>query len=374
MTAMEVLETDVAIVGGGIMGCSAALHLRQLGRSVVLLERGFVGAQASGVNFGNVRQQGRYLPQLPLSARSREIWGRLEALVGDACEFVASGNLYLAHDEAQAAELENFAVGAAAYDFQVEILGANTVRERWPWLGPGIVMGSFTASDGHANPRLLAPAFARAAAAAGARIVEQAEVGDLGHDGGRFRIETKAGITVRSEVLINTAGAWGPAIAAAFGERIELTAKGPQMAVTEPLPHFIDPTVALAGGSIYLRQVARGNVVFGGGGDRGPALADEIRAYVMPENTLAAIGRARRLVPALGSAQVIRVWSGIEGYMADDIPVIGPSRTRPGLFHAFGFCGHGFQLGPGVGAVLAELAATGGTETPIGDFAIDRFA
>jgi sarcosine oxidase subunit beta len=145
------------------------------------------------------------------------------------------------------------------------------------------------------------------------------------------------------------------------------------MAVTEPLPHFIDPTVALAGGAMYLRQVARGNVVFGGG-DRGLALVDEIRAYVMPENTLAAMERARRLVPALASAHVIRVWSGIEGYMADDIPVIGPSRTRSGLFHAFGFCGHGFQLGPGVGAVLAELAATGRTETPIADFAIDRFA
>jgi sarcosine oxidase subunit beta len=370
---MEELETDVAIVGGGIMGCSAALHLCRLGRSVVLLERGFVGAQASGVNFGNVRQQGRYLPQLPLSARSREIWDRLETLLGEACEFVAGGNLYLAHDEAQAAELERFAAGAAAYDFAVEILGANTVRERWPWLGPGIVMGSFTASDGHANPRLLTPAFARAAAAAGARIVEQAEVADLGHDGGRFRLETNAGIRVRSEVLLNTAGAWGPAIAAAFGEPVELTAKGPQMAVTEPLPPFIEPTVALAGGALYLRQVARGNVVFGGG-ERGPALVDENRAYVLPENTLAAMARARRLVPALASAHVIRVWSGIEGYMADDLPVIGPSRTRPGLFHAFGFCGHGFQLGPGVGAVLAELAATGATETPIADFAIDRFA
>jgi glycine/D-amino acid oxidase-like deaminating enzyme len=56
------------------------------------------------------------------------------------------------------------------------------------------------------------------------------------------------------------------------------------------------------------------------------------------------------------------------------LPVIGPSATTEGLFHAFGFSGHGFQLGPGVGAVLAELALDGETETPIREFRLDRFA
>jgi sarcosine oxidase subunit beta len=60
--------------------------------------------------------------------------------------------------------------------------------------------------------------------------------------------------------------------------------------------------------------------------------------------------------------------------MPDDLPVIGPSRTTPGLIHCFGFSGHGFQLGPGVGAIVAELALDGRSATPIGRFAIDRFA
>ena len=55
------------------------------------------------------------------------------------------------------------------------------------------------------------------------------------------------------------------------------------------------------------------------------------------------------------------------------LPVIGPSVTTPNLFHAFGFCGHGFQLGPGVGLVLSELIADGGTPTPLAPFGIDRF-
>ncbi len=57
------------------MGAATAFFLRQRGRSVALLERGLIGQQASGTNFGNVRRQGRYLRQLPLANRSREIWG-----------------------------------------------------------------------------------------------------------------------------------------------------------------------------------------------------------------------------------------------------------------------------------------------------------
>ena len=64
--------------------------------------------------------------------------------------------------------------------------------------------------------------------------------------------------------------------------------------------------------------------------------------------------------PDLASCHVIRVWSGIEGYLPDMIPVIGPSETTPGLFHAFGFCGHGFQIGPGVGLCLSEMIVDGG--------------
>jgi sarcosine oxidase, subunit beta len=55
------------------------------------------------------------------------------------------------------------------------------------------------------------------------------------------------------------------------------------------------------------------------------------------------------------------------------LPVIGPSTTVPRVLHAFGFCGHGFQLGPGVGAVLAEIIDEGHTPTPLAPFSIARF-
>jgi sarcosine oxidase subunit beta len=82
----------------------------------------------------------------------------------------------------------------------------------------------------------------------------------------------------------------------------------------------------------------------------------------------------RRFVPAFAQVQLLRVWSGIEGYTADWAPVMGPSARVAGLHYAFGFNGEGFAISPGVGEVMAELLATGQTSTPIEAFSIARFA
>ncbi|HEY1148256.1 MAG TPA: FAD-dependent oxidoreductase [Pseudoduganella sp.] len=91
-------QADVLIIGGGIMGASTAFFLRKRGVSVTLLERGLVGQQASGVNFGNVRRQGRFLPQLPLANRANEIWYKLNELLGEDAEFLPTGHLRCAYD------------------------------------------------------------------------------------------------------------------------------------------------------------------------------------------------------------------------------------------------------------------------------------
>ncbi|MFI5000622.1 MAG: NAD(P)/FAD-dependent oxidoreductase, partial [Reyranellales bacterium] len=79
------------------------------------------------------------------------------------------------------------------------------------------------------------------------------------------------------------------------------------------------------------------------------------------------------LFPVMREATIVRAWAGIEARMPDDIPVVGPSSTSEGVYHQFGFSAHGFQLGPGTGAVMAELVATGSTNTPIAALGIDRF-
>jgi sarcosine oxidase subunit beta len=371
------IKADVAIVGGGIMGASAAFFLRQRGVSVVLLERGLIGQQASGVNFGNVRRQGRYLPQLPLAHRSRAIWGRLPELVGHDAEFIATGHVRVAYDEAQLAAIDQYAKDAKHWGLDLEILGRAELKKRFPFFGPEPCGGSYAPHDGHANPRLAAPAFARAAKRDGAQVVENCEVLAIEKDAQDFRIATASGLTVGAPSVLVCSGAWGGAMAAKFGEPVPITPKGPTMGVTEPVPYGIVPVIGVSTRieheTVYFRQVKRGNIVFGGG-RRNPAYLDERRADVNPNWTLAQLHELRRVVPALGRLHVLRTWSGVEGYMSDDIPIMGPSAKVSGLYYAFGFCGHGFQLGPGVGDVMAELVATGATSTPIDPFHIRRFA
>ncbi|MBB4282265.1 sarcosine oxidase subunit beta [Agrobacterium tumefaciens] len=368
-------EADVIIVGGGIVGTATAFFLRQRGVSVILLERFLVGQQASGTNFGNVRRQGRYLGQLPLANRSRDIWSRIPQLTGADVEFMPVGHIRFLWAEEQIAVVEKYRDDATQYGLELQILSREAVRQKFPFIGPEAVAGSWSPHDGHANPRLVAPAFARAARRDGATIVENCEVLAIEKAGEDFRVTTEEGEYRAPSVLVAN-GAWGGGFAGALGEAVPLEVAGPQMGVTEPLPWFIHPVVGVStkipGEVIYMRQIPRGNVIFGGV-KRCAAALDERRAKYDPAGLDAQLRQLLRLAPALRHARLIRTWSGVEGYMADDLPVMGGSAATSGLYYAFGFSGHGFQIGPGVGDVMAELIATGKTTTPIADFHIGRF-
>ncbi|WP_176073903.1 NAD(P)/FAD-dependent oxidoreductase [Brucella intermedia] len=370
------LQADAVIIGGGIVGGSAALFMRRAGLSVILLDKGFCGAQASGVNYGGVRRQGRAPEQLPLAQRSHELWARLPELIGIDGEYVRSGHLKLARTEAHFASLEAYAAKVRPLGLDVELIGGNAIRERFPWL-PGDVAGaSLCAEDGHANPRLVAPAFARAALAAGAKVLENTPVIEARETGDGFAILAGGGsasdtIEIRSRLLFNCAGAWSDRFAASFGEPVPLQRIYPSMVVTEPMPFRLPMSLGEEGGGFYGRQVTRGNYVMGGG--RGAPLENPDFSRPSVNAASSVMLRAIELFPHLKNAQVIRFWSGTESEMPDDNPVIGPSSRIDNLFHAFGFCGAGFQTGPAVGAILCDLAVKGETETPIDAFRIDRF-
>ena len=362
---------DVLVIGGGGAGCSAALHLARRGQRVILLERGLVGGQASGVNHGGVRQQGRHPAELPLARRSREMWGRMKELIGTDAEFDPTGHLKLARDAAQEVELLRWNEMAAAYGLTPRMIGRNAIRAQHPYLGDTVVAGSLLEEDGSANPRLLAPALARAAREAGAEVLERHGVTDLSHDGTRF-VATANGTDFSAPVLLNCAGFWAGHIAERFGEAVPVEPIHPNMLVTEPLPYFCRHNIGVVGGDVYLRQIPRGNVIFGGG--RGEGDAERTTTRPRPEPAFTAMERAVEIIPRLAGAMIIRSWTGTDGQMPDVLPVLGLSRTTPGLIHAFGFSGHGFMLGPAVGAVLSELVLDGRTDIPLEAFDIGRFA
>jgi sarcosine oxidase subunit beta len=234
------------------------------------------------------------------------------------------------------------------------------------------VSATYSARDATANPRLVTPAVARAAQRHGAMVRENTRVTAIARQGDGFVVQTADGGELSCGALVNAAGAWAVEMAECFGETAPVFAAGPPQFVTEPLPYLITPSLQTIDGSVIARQTARGNVILAGY-PRTAADASANRAPVPPVKTLSAMRALARVVPALAQAHVIRVWSGIEGYLPDMIPVIGPSLTATGLFHAFGFCGHGFQIGPGVGLCLSEMIVDGATPTPLDPFSIGRF-
>ncbi len=365
------LDVDVAIIGGGLVGSSAALALRGKGLTVTVLDKGFCGAQASGINYGGVRRQGRPPEQLPLAQRAHAIWPHVAALIGLDGEYRRTGHLKLARTQAEMASLEAYARTAAHFGLNLELLDRKALQQRYGWISDDAVGGSLSPDDGQANPRLVATGFAAAARRAGASVLENTPVLDVAHGGSSFAIEAAHDVRLRARHVVNSAGAWSAPFAAAFGEVVPLSSIYPAMIVTEPVEPVMTVNIGIEGGGIYARQVERGNCVVGG--ERGTALSDPDFSRPTADGAVAIMRRAAAFFPALRHAHAIRFWSGTEGAMPDRNPVIGPSMTTPGLIHAFGFSGAGFQIAPAVGEVLAELICSGSTSTPIAAFSVSRF-
>ncbi|MEO9190425.1 MAG: FAD-binding oxidoreductase, partial [Acetobacteraceae bacterium] len=172
--------------------------------------------------------------------------------------------------------------------------------------------------------------------------------------------------------VVNAAGAWAGRIATQLGEPAPLEVIAPMLMITARLRPFLRPVIGATGRPLSFKQYANGTVLIGGG-YRGRADPDTNRADLDFRALALSARTVWDLFPAMRGAQIVRAWAGIEACMADEIPVIGPSSTSPGVFHAFGFSAHGFQLGPVVGAIIAELVATGTTNLPIAPFDIRRF-
>ena len=376
---MRPISSDVVIIGGGIMGTSTAFFLSRRGRSVALLESGLLGQQASGTNFGNTRRQGRPLDQLPLANRASRIWQNSKQLLGIDIKYLESGHLRVCYRDCPetADAFEQYARDAKQLGLELEVLRGASLHRRFPFLGNSVLAGSYSARDGHANPRLVSPAFGRAAVSLGAQVFENTPVVSVEKEGEDFRITSKGGQVFLTPVLLIAAGAWSDKLAAKFGDVVPLTSFAPTMSVTEPVTYSISPSVGITTSKkiedVYFRQTTRGNVIIGGS-TRANAYPDIRRAYVQPQNTLNQLQQICRLAPALSRLKIIRVWSGVEGYLPDSQPVIGPSEHVSGLYYAFGFAGAGFQIGPGVGETLAELIDTGSTDISLDPYQISRFS
>jgi sarcosine oxidase subunit beta len=367
------IRADAIIIGGGIHGCSTALHLCLRGLRPVLIEKDYAGRHASGVNAGGVRQLARDVAEIPLSIRSMAIWEEVQDLVGDSCDFDSHGQVLVAEDEGELELCRERVADLTVRGFtHEELIDGRELRRLLPAVAETCPGGIVSRRDGAANPARATTAFRRKAEQLGTTVREGVAATNVRREGKLWRANAGAE-TFEAPVLVNAAGAWAGQVAASLGEPVPVTTVAPMLMITSPVPAFIEPVVILRGRKLSFKQFANGTVLIGGGHlatpypDTGETVLDWRKLQESARTVC-------ELFPVMRDATVVRAWAGIEARTRDDLPIIGPSARHEGLFHQFGFSLHGFQLGPGTGAVMAELIATGNTNTPIDGLRIERFA
>ncbi len=363
---------DVIVIGGGLHGCATALHLARAGRSVTVLEKDYVGRHASSANAGGVRRLGRALPEIPLALAALDAWHQIGDLVDDDCGFTSSCQVKVAENEAELQALRDRREVLKRRGFEhEEIIDREQLRALLPAIARHCVGGMVVHGDGHANPFLTVHAFKRKALALGVGILEGAGVEKVTRHGDIWHVKSARG-ELQSPTLINCAGAWGGRIAAMLGEHAPVQAQALMLMITSRVKPFVEPVVGAQGRTLSFKQFNNGTVMIGGG-YQGRAEPDTNRTHLNFRGLAASSATAAALFPGLAGVQIVRSWAGIEGVMPDGIPVIGASSIE-GAYHAFGFCGHGFALGPIVGRLIAELVTTGSAGLPIEAFHIGRFS
>jgi sarcosine oxidase subunit beta len=378
------ITAEILIVGGGIAGASTALHLARAGHDVVLVERGEIASEASGVNAGAIGSLGwGHLPDLQayLTAGSQEIFRRLQLDEGYDIEFRQSGAIQAIHTEAQLAATAERVRRQRAQGLCVELLTAREARGIEPGLNPALAGVLRVPLRAQADPQRATRAFASAAEQAGARVLTGHAVTAIRAQGDGYLVETPRD-QVAAAILILAAGAWCAPLGAMLGLRIPIVPVRGQMWATRPLGprvfHTIssmestlfweahpppDPTIppelthhgpTRVTRHLYGRQTREGEIIFGG--DR------QLAGYVTTTEAAGIEvnrGHAAEVLPFLRDVPVSRTWAGLMPFSLDGKPLIGRIPQGRNLYMVSGLASSGFGRGPMAGKLLADYIHTG---------------
>lgn len=365
---------DVAIVGGGVMGCALALRLAQRGVDVVVIERGIPGAEASSAAAGMLAPQteaDRPGPMLDLGLRSRALYpafaDELLAATGIDIGYVRSGVLALALDEDAAGGLRARRTFHEAKGLAIESLSPADVVALEPGLTPELAFALRFPDEAQVNARSLARALSQAAAAAGARFLQGRYVRRVKTDGGRVGGVELDGELVAARTVVIAAGSWSALVeGSGVPTGVVRPARG-QLVAIETRPPLFRHILSVHGRG-YLVPRRDGTVIAGS-----TVEMVGFRKEVTVSGLAEILGLARTLVPALGDAPVTQSWSNFRPYTEDHLPVLGPTAID-GLILATGHHRNGILLAPVTADALAELITTGRSSVDLSPYSVGRFA
>jgi len=352
-------SSAILIVGGGLMGLSAAWHLRRADPTirVRVLERERTGAAASGASAAGVRALFRDPAERPLALAALARWPHLDRELEGDTRYRRGGGLRVALDAAAWALTEAEVAAQRADGVAVERVDAAAVQRLAPGVSPRALGGIWCPIDGQAEARATVEAFATAARRAGAHIEDGVAVTALIVEGGRVVGARRADGTVdAADVVVVAAGAWSTALLTPLGVAPPLEARALQMLLTDGAPHTLEPVVSAFGYRLSLKQLAGGAFLIGGGWPADVPEAHANRVVVRDDSVAGSLAAAREVYPPLAARTVAQRWAGIEAFGDGDLPTLGPVPGVAGLLVAVGFSGHGFALAPVVGDVLSRLA------------------
>jgi sarcosine oxidase subunit beta len=354
---------SVVIIGGGVMGASAAYHLAQRGvKDVVLLEKEeFFGQGATGRCAGGVRYQFATEVNIRLSLASLPMLERFREELGQEVDYRQCGYLFLLTNEKDIAAFEHNVALQNKLGVNTQWLSGDEVRARLPQMRlDDVLKGTFNAKDGLCDPNGVVMGYINAATKLGASCIGSVEVTGLQLAGGKVTgVETNLG-SISAPLVLNAAGPWAALVGAMAGVEIPITPIRRQMLTTTPLPEVPAdfPFVIDFAQSLYFHREGDGLLT----GMSNPDQAAGYDQNVDPDWELVNLEKAAARLPLLEQAGLASHWAGLYEVTPDAHPIFGVTPVE-GFYVVAGFSGHGFMHGPVAGRLMTEIMLDGKAST-----------
>jgi glycine/D-amino acid oxidase-like deaminating enzyme len=362
-------DGSVVVVGGGIIGCSIALHLVDRGVAPVLIDPERPGQGTSTGSFASVSAFGKDpVAWFQLACAGMSGWQRFAHRLGTDVGLRRAGEVRFTSDPADGRRLARQVAEARGRGYPVRLIDqAELARLLLPdaRVGP-VSAASFAPNDGQVEPPLVLQACRRALADAGARLVTGRARLRLDDDGVKVEVGTE---TLRPRTCVLAAGAEAVGVAAAVGLEVPTVSSPGMLVQTRPLPPLTDRVVYLPGGpgpAVCLRQRADGTVLVG------ERTQETVATQPGLGHARALLAQAARFFPSLAGVGVDRWWLAWRAMPADRLPIVGPLPWLEGLYVAVSHSG--VTLAPVLGRLVADEVATQAADGRLAPFRPARFA
>jgi sarcosine oxidase subunit beta len=358
-TAVE--HVDAAVIGAGVVGLAIAHELESRGLAVCVLERTGIGAGASGVQPGGVRQQWATSVNCRLARESAGFYADASERLGSAAPFRLDrcGYLFVAHLPDELERLAENVRLQVAEGVRSRVVTPHEVADLVPGIDVSeIVGGAWCGDDGYIDrPQSVL------AALAGGLDVRIEDVRRIATRGSGWEV----GSLFASAVVV-AAGSETADLLRGLGIVLPITPEERYVFLSERIAErLVEPLVVSIGHGFAAKHLADGRVLASDLSARG----DESGR----ERWRANIGREiERLLPRLAHVSFPTLVRGFYDVTPDHQPILGPMPGQPGLFVAAGFSGHGFMLAPAVARIVADAVTGQGLDPALTTFGAERFA